>query len=155
MTKPSPHVAPQATGQPEYPTKKPEPWHVISSMRYSLEGFAAAFRHEQAFREDLVFVLLMVPLAIILPVNAVSTAIMIASLLLIIVTELLNSAIEWTIEDISPTRRPLAKRVKDMASAAVFLAFVNCLIVWAVIIVANWHRIRTLEFVRWPPQFLP
>lgn len=128
---------------------------MLNSMRHSLAGFAEAFRHEQSFREDLIFVALMVPLAIILPVNAVSTAVMIASLLLIIVTELLNSAIEWTIEDISPAKRPLGKRVKDMASAAVFLAFVNCLIVWGVIIMANWHRIRTLEFVRWPPVFIP
>ena len=137
------------------PTKRPYFWHVINSMRYSISGFAEAFRHEQSFREDLVFVSLMIPLAIILPVNAVSTAVMVGSLLLIIVTELLNSAIEWTIEDISPAKRPLGKRVKDMASAAVFLAFVNCLIVWAVIIFANWDRIKTLEFVRWPPVWIP
>lgn len=140
---------------PVVPEKGGDPWHLLRSMRHSLAGFAEAFRHEPSFREDLVFVGLMTPLAIILPVNAVSTAVMIASLLIIIVAELLNSAIEWTIEDISPARRPLAKRVKDMASAAVFLSFLNCLIVWFVIILANWHRIRTLEFLRWPPQFLP
>jgi len=137
------------------PTKQEDFWHLFRSMRHSLAGFAEAFRHEQSFREDLVFVGLMIPLALILPVNAVSTAIMITSLLFIVVAELLNSAIEWTIEDISPTKRPLAKRVKDMASAAVFLAFVNCLIVWAVIVYANWERISTLEFVRWPPVWLP
>lgn len=137
------------------PTKKPDPWHVFTSMRHSLAGFAEAFRHEPAFREGMAFVLLLLPVAIILPVNAVSTAVMIGSLLLIIVTELLNSAIEWTIDDISPEKRPLGKRVKDMASAAVFLAFVNCLIVWGVILYANWDRIRTLEFVRWPPVWLP
>lgn len=124
-------------------------------MRHSLAGFAEAFRHEQSFREDLLLVALLMPLALILPVNAVSTAVMIMSLLSIVVAELLNSAIEWTIEDISPAKRPLAKRVKDMASAAVFLAFVNCVIIWAVIIFANWERIRTLEFVRWPPVWLP
>lgn len=124
-------------------------------MRHSLAGFAEAFRHEQSFREDLLLVALLMPLALILPVNAVSTAVMITSLLSIVVAELLNSAIEWTIEDISPEKRPLAKRVKDMASAAVFLAFVNCVIIWSVILFANWERIRTLEFVRWPPVWLP
>lgn len=124
-------------------------------MRHSLAGFAAAFRHEPSFREDLIFVVLLIPFAVILPVNAVSTAIMLASLLLIVITELLNSAIEATIDDISMEKRPLAKRAKDMASAAVFLAFLNCLAVWGIILFSNWHRIRSLEFLRWPPQFLP
>ena len=123
-------------------------------MRHSLDGFAEAFRHEQSFREDLVFVALLTPFAIILPVKAVSTAIMLASLLLIVVTELLNSAIESAIDDISLEKRPLAKRAKDMASAAVFLAFLNCLAVWGVIIYSSWDRIKTLEFLRWPPLFL-
>ena len=124
-------------------------------MQHSLAGFAEAFRHEPSFREDLIFVVLLTPFAIILPVNAVSTAMMMGSLLLIVVTELLNSAIESTIDDISLEKRPLAKRAKDMASAAVFLAFLNCLAVWGIILFSNWHRIRTLEFLRWPPQFLP
>ena len=123
-------------------------------MRHSLAGFAEAFRHEPSFREDLVFVVLLIPFAIILPVKAVSTAIMLASLLLIVVAELLNSAIESAIDDISLEKRPLAKRAKDMASAAVFLAFLNCLAVWGVIIYSSWDRIKTLEFLRWPPLFL-
>ena len=124
-------------------------------MKHSLAGFAEAFRHEPSFREDLIFVVLLTPFAIILPVNAVSTAMMMGSLLLIVITELLNSAIESTIDDISLEKRPLAKRAKDMASAAVFLAFLNCLAVWGIIIFSNWHRIKSLEFLRWPPQFLP
>ena len=123
-------------------------------MRHSLAGFAEAFRHELSFREDMVFVTLLTPFAIILPVKAVATAIMLASLLLIVITELLYSAIESAIDDISLERRPLAKRAKDMASAAVFLSFLNCLAVWGVIIFSNWHRIKTLEFLRWPPEFL-
>jgi diacylglycerol kinase (ATP) len=137
------------------PSKQRDFWHFIRSMRHSLAGFAEAFRHEQSFREDLVFVILLTPFAIILPVNAVSTAMMLASLLLIVITELLNSAIEAAIDDISLEKRPLAKRAKDMASAAVFLAFLTCLAVWGIILFSNWHRIRTLEFLRWPPQFLP
>ena len=126
----------------------------FSSVRYALEGFWAAVRHEPSFREDLAFVVILTPIAVILPVKAVSTAVMIASLFVIIIAELLNSAIEWTIDDISLEKRPFAKRAKDMGSAAVFLAYINCAVVWGVILYSNWHRLQTLEFLTWPPQFL-
>ena len=127
----------------------------FSSLRFSVEGFMAALRFEPSFREDLIFAIILVPFAIILPVNAVSTALMIAALFLIIIVELLNSAIEWTIDYISTEKHPLAKRAKDMASAAVFLSYLNCIVVWLIIIFANWHRITQLEFIRWPPHFIP
>jgi diacylglycerol kinase (ATP) len=127
----------------------------FSSLRFSVEGFMAALRFEPSFREDLIFAIILVPFAIILPVNAVSTAVMIAALFLIIIVELLNSAIEWTIDYISTEEHPLAKRAKDMASAAVFLSYLNCIVVWLLIIFANWHRIAQLEFIRWPPHFIP
>ena len=127
----------------------------FQSVGYALEGFSAALKHEPSFREDLIFVIILTPFAIILPVNAVSTAVMIASLLLIVIAELLNSAIEWTVDDISLAKRPFAKRAKDMGSAAVFIAYINCIVVWALILYSNWHRIATFEFLRWPPQFLP
>jgi diacylglycerol kinase (ATP) len=126
----------------------------ISSVKYAVEGFWAAVKHEPSFREDLIFVAVLTPVAIVLPVKAVSTAVMLASLFVIIIAELLNSAIEWTIDDISLEKRPFAKRAKDMGSAAVFLAYINCLVVWGVIFYSNWHRIATLEFLTWPPQFL-
>ena len=127
----------------------------FSSLRFSVEGFIAALRFEPSFREDLIFAIILVPFAIILPVNAVSTALMIAALFLIIIVELLNSAIEWTIDYISTEKHPLAKRAKDMASAAVFLSYLNCIVVWLIIIFANWRRITQLEFIRWPPHFIP
>jgi diacylglycerol kinase (ATP) len=127
----------------------------VHSVRYALEGFWAAVRHEPSFREDLLFVVILTPFAIVLPVNAVSTAVMIASLFVIVIAELLNSAIEWTIDDISLEKRPFAKRAKDMGSAAVFLAYINCVVVWGLILYSNWHRISQLEFLRWPPQFMP
>ena len=127
----------------------------FSSLHFSVEGFMAALRFEPSFREDLIFAIILVPFAIILPVNAVSTAVMIAALFLIIIVELLNSAIEWTIDYISTEKHPLAKRAKDMASAAVFLSYLNCMVVWLIIIFANWHRIAQLEFIRWPPHFIP
>ncbi|MDD2764350.1 MAG: diacylglycerol kinase [Opitutaceae bacterium] len=127
----------------------------VSSVRFALDGFFAALRHEPSFREDLLFAAILTPFAIILPVNAVSTAVMIVSLFLIIIVELLNSAVEWTIDYISTEQHPMAKRAKDMASAAVFVSYLNCIAVWTIIIVANWHRIVRLEFLRWPPHFIP
>ena len=136
------------------PLKRRTFHNFLASVRYSVEGFVAALRLEPSFREDLIFVLLLVPFAIVLPVNAVSTAVMIAALFLIIIVELLNSAIEWTIDYISIEKHLMAKRAKDMASAAVFLSYLNCIVVWLIIIVANWHRIAKLEFLRGPPSFL-
>ncbi len=127
----------------------------FASVKYAVEGFWAAVRHEPSFREDLIFVVILTPFAIILPVNAVSTALMIAVLFLIVIAELLNSAIEWTIDDISLEKRPFAKRAKDMGSAAVFIAYINCVVVWGIILFSNWDRIAKLEFLRWPPPFLP
>jgi diacylglycerol kinase (ATP) len=116
----------------------------VTGVRYSIEGFWAAFKHEPSFREDLIFALLLVPFAFILPVNAVSTGLMISSLILILIVELLNSAIEWVIDYLRPEKHPLAKRIKDMASAAVFLSYINCIVVWAIMLWpsnAVWRRL--------------
>jgi diacylglycerol kinase (ATP) len=136
-------------------TKRRNFRNLFSALRYSVDGFWAACRHEPSFREDLLFVIILAPFAVILPVNAVSTAVMLGALFLIIIVELINSAVEWTIDYISTERHPMAKRAKDMASAAVFLSYINCLAIWAIIIIANWHRIKTLEFLSWPPRILP
>ena len=119
----------------------------FSTLRYSFDGFFAALRHEPSFREDLLFALLLTPLAIILPVNAVSTALMIGSLVLILIVELLNSAIEWTIDYLRPEQHPIAKRIKDMASAAVFLSYFNCVVIWVIMLWpsnAVWQRIGNM-----------
>lgn len=134
------------------PTESVEPKrrsfrNFFSSIRYSVDGFLAALKHEPSFREDLLFALLLTPFAIILPVNAVSTAVMVGSLVLILIVELLNSSIEWTIDYVRPEQHPLAKRVKDMASAAVFLSYINCLAIWLILLWpsnAVWHRIEEL-----------
>lgn len=123
-------------------TKQRSLRNFFASVRYAVDGFFAALKHEPSFREDLLFVILLVPFAIILPVNAVSTAIMIASLVLIMIVELLNSAIEWTIDYVRPEIHPLAKRVKDMASAAVFLSYINAILVWVILLSEEsvWRR---------------
>ncbi|WP_404425736.1 diacylglycerol kinase [Nibricoccus sp. IMCC34717] len=133
----------EETPAPE-PQKKRNLRNFIASIRYGIDGFNAAFRHEPSFREDLLFALLLTPVAVILPVNAVSTAVMISSLFLIIIVELLNSAIEWVIDYLRPEVHPLAKRIKDMASAAVFLAYINCIVTWIILLWpsnAVWRRL--------------
>ncbi len=116
----------------------------FASIRYSVDGFLAAIKHEFSFREDFLFVILLVPFAVILPINAVSTAVMIGSLLLIMVVELLNSSIEWVIDYLRPEQHPLAKRIKDMGSAAVFVAYINCIVIWAILLWPSnsvWERL--------------
>jgi len=117
----------------------------FASVRYAIEGFFAALKHEPSFREGLIFALLLTPLAIILPLNAVSTALMISALILILIVEMINSAIEWTIDYIRPEIHPLAKRIKDMASAAVFLSYINCIVIWVIMLWpgnAVWQRLE-------------
>ncbi len=137
-------MTPVPTEPPPVAIKRRNVRNFIASLRYGLEGFWAAWKHEPSFREDLLFAALLVPFAIVLPVNAVSTALMIASLILIMIVELLNSAIEWTIDYVRPELHPMAKRIKDMASAAVFLSYINCVIVWIIMLWpsnAVWRRI--------------
>ena len=131
------------------PADLPEPkrrsfLNFLASVRFAIEGFFAAVKHEPSFREDLLFAILLVPFAIILPVNAVSTALMISSLILILIVELLNSAIEWVIDYLRPEKHPLAKRIKDMASAAVFLSYINCIVIWGILLSPSnsvWRRL--------------
>lgn len=105
-----------------------------NAVRYSLAGFAAAYRNEQAFRQEVLLALVLIPLAIILPVSHLGKALMIASVLLVLIVELLNSAIEATVDRISLEHHKLAQRAKDMASAAVMLSLVNLAIVWLMVI---------------------
>lgn len=107
---------------------------LINACSYTRAGFAAAFRHEDAFRQEAVLAALMIPLALWLDVSAVGKAMMIASILLALIVELLNSAIEATVDRISLDRHHLAKRAKDLGSAAVFLALANVIVVWALVL---------------------
>ena len=101
-----PPTTPAAEGPDEL--KRRNLRNFFASIRYSVDGFMAALKHEPSFREDFLFVILLVPFAVILPINAVSTAVMLASLLVIMIVELLNSAIEWTIDYLRPEHHPLA-----------------------------------------------
>lgn len=100
-------------------------------MFYSCNGFAAAWKNEAAFRQEVVLVVLLLPLGLWLGGSPVERALLVASLLLVPIAELLNSAVEATIDRISTERHELSKRAKDFGSAAVALALLNAAIVWA------------------------
>ena len=101
---------------------------------YSLNGLRAALASEAAFRQEVVLLLVAVPTALWLESGGLERALLIGSVMLILVAELLNSALEATIDRISSERHPLAKKAKDMASAAVLLAAIQAVVVWILIL---------------------
>jgi diacylglycerol kinase (ATP) len=109
---------------------------VLNAASYSWAGFAAAFQHEDAFRQELLLALLLIPLAVVLGDTGVERALMIGSVLLVLIVELLNSALEAALDRISLEHHLLIKRAKDMGSAAVMVALVNVVTVWALVLFA-------------------
>jgi len=103
---------------------------VWNALHYSLAGLHAAFCGEDAFRQESLLAALLIPATFMLPVSGVGRALMIASVLLVLIVELLNSAIEAAVDRVSLDRHHLSKRAKDIGSAAVLLALINVLVVW-------------------------
>ncbi|OZA26020.1 MAG: diacylglycerol kinase [Hydrogenophilales bacterium 17-64-11] len=107
---------------------------VLNAAAYSWAGLAAAFRHEDAFRQEVFLALLLIPLALVLGETGMARALMIGAVLLVLIVELLNSAIEAAVDRISLEQHLLIKRAKDMGSAAVMIALVNLAAVWALVL---------------------
>jgi diacylglycerol kinase (ATP) len=108
---------------------------LANAFTYSVAGTLAAFKHEDAFRQEVILGTILIPLAIYLGQTAIEQALMIASILLIIIVELLNSSVEATVDRISVKRHKLSKRAKDIGSAAVFFSLVNAAVIWFLILV--------------------
>ena len=107
---------------------------IVRAAGFSWKGLCAAFQNEAAFRQELALTLLIVPLALWLGETALERAVMTGAWLIVPIVELLNSAIEAVVDRVGDEYHPLAGRAKDVGSAAVFLAFVNAGIVWAIIL---------------------
>jgi diacylglycerol kinase (ATP) len=107
---------------------------VWNALFYSLDGLRAAYRHEDAFRQEVWLAALLIPLALLLPATGIGHAMMIASVLLVLVVELINSAIEAAVDRISLDQHRLAKRAKDIGSAAVLIALINVAVVWSLVL---------------------
>ncbi|MBU1236197.1 MAG: diacylglycerol kinase [Gammaproteobacteria bacterium] len=102
---------------------------------YTLDGLRAAYRHEDAFRQEVWLAVVMIPLAFLLPATGVGRALMVTSVLLVIIVELVNSAIEAAIDRISLEKHSLSKRAKDIGSAAVMIALINVVVTWALVLI--------------------
>jgi diacylglycerol kinase (ATP) len=108
---------------------------LINAAGYSLAGLAAAARHEDAFRQELILAAVMLPLGLWLGSTGVERALLVGSVLLVLIVELLNSAVESTVDRVSLEAHSLAKRAKDMGSAAVMLSLLDVAVIWLLILV--------------------
>ena len=110
---------------------------IWNALFYSLDGFAAAFKYEEAFRLEVLLALVLIPLAMSMNISGIAKALLIASVLLVLVVELLNSAIEAITDRVSLENHVLAKRAKDFGSAAVMLSVINVLAVWGLVLLGG------------------
>ncbi|MFA5627753.1 MAG: diacylglycerol kinase [Thiohalomonadaceae bacterium] len=107
---------------------------IFKACGYSRQGLQAALKYEEAFRLELIACVALFPLALWLGENGIERALLVGSLLLVLVVELLNSAIEAVVDRISTESHVLSGRAKDIGSAAVLLALLNVLIVWGLVL---------------------
>ena len=107
---------------------------VLKAFGYSIDGLAGAWRTEGAFRQEVLFAVVLIPVSCFLPVTMLEHGLLVASVLLVLVVELLNSAMEAAIDRISMDRHPLSKKAKDTGSAAVLLAIVTAMVTWGAIL---------------------
>jgi diacylglycerol kinase (ATP) len=107
---------------------------IWNAFHYSLDGLAAAFRHEDAFRQEALLALALIPAALLVPATGIGRALLIGSVFLVLIVELLNSAVEAAVDRISLENHRLAKRAKDIGSAAVLLSLVNLAAMWILVL---------------------
>ena len=107
---------------------------LINAFGYSMEGLSAAYKNEDAFRQELRLALVLIPLAAYLGRTGMERAVMIACVFLVVIVELLNSSVEATVDRISLDHHLLAKRAKDIGSAAVLLSLLNLAVVWSLVL---------------------
>lgn len=110
---------------------------VLNATRYSIDGFAAAWQNEDAFRQEALLAAVMIPAALLLPVGVVEKILLVGVVVLVLIVELLNTAIEAAIDRDSYEINPLGKRAKDLGSAAVMLSLLLAGATWIAIIGAH------------------
>ena len=119
------------------PTRPTGLHRVVKAFRYSVAGLQACWQREPAFRQEAVFAVFMVPGSFWLGANAVERALLVGSVLLVLIIELINSAIEAVVDRVSTDRHRLSGLAKDLGSAAVLLSLAIVLLVWGLI---AWER---------------
>jgi diacylglycerol kinase (ATP) len=105
-----------------------------NALHYSITGLKDAYRLEDAFRQEVLLAVILIPAAIFIPVSGIAHALMIGSVLLVLIVELLNSAVEATVDRVGLEKHLLSKRAKDIGSAAVLVALLNVLAVWSCVL---------------------
>lgn len=108
---------------------------IIKAAGYSWAGLKAAFKHEAAFRQELALCLVLIPLGVWLGQTGIERALLIGCLLLVLIIELVNSAIEAVVDRFGGEQHELSGRAKDIGSAAVFIALLNVIVVWALVLI--------------------
>jgi diacylglycerol kinase (ATP) len=107
---------------------------ILVACKYSYAGFRSAHRYEAAFRQELVLAAILIPLALALETTLTAKALLISTVGLVLIVELMNSAIEAIVDRVSLDYHELAKRAKDIGSAAVMLSMINCAVVWLLVL---------------------
>ncbi len=110
---------------------------IVQAFFNSLAGYTDAWRHESAFRQEVLLAAVMVPAAFVVPVTGAERALLVGSVLLVLVVELLNSSVEAAVDRISLDRHSLSRRAKDLGSAAVLTALALAASVWLLVLLPH------------------
>ena len=110
---------------------------LLRAFGSSMRGLGGAYRDEAAFRQELALAVVVIPLGLWLGHGAIERVLLVSPVLLILIVELLNSAIEATVDRIGPERHVLAGLAKDIGSAAVLLSFVLLVVVWLIVLLGR------------------
>lgn len=108
-----------------------------NALHYSMDGYKAAYRHEDAFRQEVLLAVILIPAGIYFGRTGIERALLVASVLLVMMVELLNSAVEATVDRISLENHDLAKRAKDIGSAAVLTSLIALASVWGFVLLGH------------------
>ena len=114
---------------------------MVKATEYSLKGLRSAWRHEPAFRQECVIGLILLPCAFLLGETLVQTALLIGVCLIVLIIELLNSAVEAAVDRTGDEPHDLAARAKDMGSAAVALSLVLVWVTWGLVALQRWQQL--------------
>ena len=107
---------------------------IIKAFGFSMKGFRAAWKHEAAFRQELMLTVVLAPLAFVISETTTQLALLLLTLFVVLITEILNSAVEAVVDRVSDEQHKLAGRAKDMGSAAVFLSLTMTAVIWGLVI---------------------
>ncbi len=110
---------------------------LINAAKYSKQGFVAGWKSEEALRQEVILACIMIPVAVLLPISYTDRLMLIAPVFIVLIVEVLNSAIEAVVDRFGGEIHPLSGKAKDLGSLAVLLALILCAVVWVTILSAN------------------